>query len=207
VADATQPVSPRGERTRARLLEAGLEEFEDLGWDQASLRGIVRRAAVSVGTFYRYFPDQESLLQELARQRYRELEAIIELSPERLPGEPEPIAERCRARMRHNAEQILHYHQRAPGLHQVLTQRRRHDDELEALAHQTDEALMHRATALFAAWGAPAPETAAFAIFHLLESSTVAFALGSVPGVTVESLLTTLAALGAAALPSQKERT
>jgi len=207
MASVTEPVSSRGRHTRARVTEAGLAEFEALGWDQASIRGIARRAGVSVGTFYRYFEDQESLLRELARQRYLELEAIIELSPERLPGEPEPLAERCRARMRRNAEAILRYHQRAPGLHQVLTQRRRHDDELEALARRTDEALMRRATALFEAWGAPDPATTAFTVFHLLESSTVAFALEPAPGVSAESLLTTLADLGAAALPSRKERT
>lgn len=54
----------RRERTLARLLDSGLDLFEEHGYDQTTVAQIARRAGVTEMTFFRYFPTKESLLLE-----------------------------------------------------------------------------------------------------------------------------------------------
>lgn len=58
-------LSPRGERTRAALLEASEEVFGEVGWERASIVKITERAGVSQGTFYRYFLSKQAIFDEL----------------------------------------------------------------------------------------------------------------------------------------------
>jgi len=55
----------KGERTRARLLEAGLALFEKRGYQGTTLRDIAAAAGVSVGLMYRYFPAKQALVLAL----------------------------------------------------------------------------------------------------------------------------------------------
>lgn len=59
------PKTSRGIRTRAALLAAAREEFEAEGYAAANVLGITRRAGVSNGTFYFYFPSKESIFLEM----------------------------------------------------------------------------------------------------------------------------------------------
>lgn len=58
-------LSPRGERTRAALLESAEQVFGDVGWETASIVKITEGAGVSQGTFYRYFPSKQAIFDEL----------------------------------------------------------------------------------------------------------------------------------------------
>ena len=51
----------------AQILTAALEEFGAVGLTRARLEDIARRAGVSKGTIYVYFPDKESLFREVVR--------------------------------------------------------------------------------------------------------------------------------------------
>lgn len=51
--------------TRAVILAAARETFAELGLGQATIRDIVRRTDLGVGTFYNYFPDKESVFRRL----------------------------------------------------------------------------------------------------------------------------------------------
>ncbi len=51
----------RGEHTRRRLLEAGIELFAELGYERASTRAIARRAGVSLPALQYYFGGKEGL--------------------------------------------------------------------------------------------------------------------------------------------------
>jgi AcrR family transcriptional regulator len=57
---------PRGMRTRERLLDSAMTAFAILGYERVRVDDIVREAAVSHGTFYRYFPDKDAAFTELA---------------------------------------------------------------------------------------------------------------------------------------------
>ena len=52
---------------REAILAAALEEFSARGFAAARLDDVARRAGVAKGTIYLYFPDKESLFQELVR--------------------------------------------------------------------------------------------------------------------------------------------
>lgn len=65
VADG-RPERSRGERTRTRLLEAGAAVLADRGYHDARVDDIVDHAAVSHGTFYRYFDNKDEFFRALA---------------------------------------------------------------------------------------------------------------------------------------------
>lgn len=59
-------VRARGRDTVARLLAAGLAEFEERGFQAVTVDDIVRRAKASHGTFYLYFANKGDLFGVLA---------------------------------------------------------------------------------------------------------------------------------------------
>ena len=61
------PRTKRGERTRARLLEAAAAEFGERGFHDASISGITGRAGTALGTFYTYFDSKEELFRSLVQ--------------------------------------------------------------------------------------------------------------------------------------------
>ncbi len=63
---AATPRSKKGERTRARLLEAAREEFEEVGFLEARITDIADRAELSHGGFYHYFESKEQIFREVA---------------------------------------------------------------------------------------------------------------------------------------------
>lgn len=54
-------MTPRGEATRARLIEATRRVVREVGYAHASTRAIAQAAGVAEGTIYRHFPDKASL--------------------------------------------------------------------------------------------------------------------------------------------------
>lgn len=58
--DTSRPT--KRERTLAALLEAGLELFEQQGYEATTVAEIARAAGVTEMTFFRYFPAKEHLL-------------------------------------------------------------------------------------------------------------------------------------------------
>lgn len=53
--------------TLERILSEARREFLERGYQGASLRGIVKRAGVTTGAFYGYFPDKQALFQALVQ--------------------------------------------------------------------------------------------------------------------------------------------
>jgi AcrR family transcriptional regulator len=72
-----RPLRRDAERNRQRILAAAAEVFSERGLD-ATLDEVARTAGVGVGTVYRRFPDKESLVQELFRDRIDGLVTIAE---------------------------------------------------------------------------------------------------------------------------------
>jgi AcrR family transcriptional regulator len=59
-------LTPRGLRTRARLVAAAREVFEEVPFRQAKLTDITAAAGVAAGTFYTYFDSKEEIFREVA---------------------------------------------------------------------------------------------------------------------------------------------
>lgn len=57
------PVTARGRRTRAALVQAGRDLFEECGFADVRIDQVAERAGVSHGTFYTWFDSKESLLR------------------------------------------------------------------------------------------------------------------------------------------------
>jgi AcrR family transcriptional regulator len=64
-------LSPRGTRTRQRLLEAAEAVFAEHGYHDASVVKITEAAGVGQGTFYLYFASKQEIFDELVRDLNR----------------------------------------------------------------------------------------------------------------------------------------
>ena len=60
------PRSRKGAQTRARLLGAAKEIFEESGFLEARISDIAERASLSHGAFYHYFESKEQVFREIA---------------------------------------------------------------------------------------------------------------------------------------------
>jgi AcrR family transcriptional regulator len=72
-----RPLRRDAERNRQRILAAASLVFTERGLD-ATLDEVARAAGVGVGTVYRRFPDKESLVAELFRERVDALVTVAE---------------------------------------------------------------------------------------------------------------------------------
>ncbi|GHO88412.1 TetR/AcrR family transcriptional regulator [Dictyobacter formicarum] len=86
--NSLMPVTARGEATRRKILDAAEEVFGELGYYEASISEITRRAGVAQGTYYIYFHSKRTIFEELVRdigERLRaEMRAAIANAPNRI---------------------------------------------------------------------------------------------------------------------------
>ncbi|MGD0698627.1 MAG: TetR/AcrR family transcriptional regulator [Trebonia sp.] len=80
-----RPLRRDAERNRQRILAAAAEVLSERGLD-ATLDEVARAAGVGVGTVYRRFPDKESLIEALFRDR---IDAMVTAAEQALT-EPDP---------------------------------------------------------------------------------------------------------------------
>jgi AcrR family transcriptional regulator len=66
----------QGRKTVRRLLEAGLAEFDERGFQAVRVDDVVRRAKASHGTFYLYFANKEDLFKTLLRDALHDMSII-----------------------------------------------------------------------------------------------------------------------------------
>ena len=80
------PVAPvagrrtrRGDRTRARILDASRTVFSGVGWNRARVEDVCRTAGIGHGTFYAYYANKVAVLEALVRQH---ADALYQLAEE-----------------------------------------------------------------------------------------------------------------------------
>jgi AcrR family transcriptional regulator len=64
------PKTRRGETSRAAILGAALDLFQERGYEATTMRAIADRAGVSLGSSYHYFPSKEHLVLEFYRHTH-----------------------------------------------------------------------------------------------------------------------------------------
>lgn len=74
----------RGEHTRRRLLEAGIELFGELGYERAATRAIARRAGVSLPALQYYFGGKEGLHRACAQYVTEDVRTRLDPAAERV---------------------------------------------------------------------------------------------------------------------------
>ena len=67
--------------TVRRLLDAGLAEFDERGFQAVRVDDIVRRAKTSHGTFYLYFSNKDDLFRTLLRDALHDMQIITDEFP------------------------------------------------------------------------------------------------------------------------------
>jgi AcrR family transcriptional regulator len=86
--DAHAPaLRARGQQTRQRLLDAGVEVFATRGYHTARVDDIVKVAETSHGTFYLYFANKEDLFRALAEDVAAEMRALADSLPAVTPDQ------------------------------------------------------------------------------------------------------------------------
>src|SRR6266567_2956747 len=122
------PRSRKGVQTRARLLEAAKEIFEENGFLEARISDIAERAGLSHGSFYHYFDSKEEIFREVAEavdERLSEpLGSVIHAS-----GSSETPRERLRKALRSHLER---YREEA-RIMGVIEQVSRYDEHVRAV--------------------------------------------------------------------------
>ena len=66
---AAAPRSRKGAQTRARLLDAAKQVFEESGFLDARISDIAEQAGLSHGSFYHYFDSKEQIFREVAESQ------------------------------------------------------------------------------------------------------------------------------------------
>jgi len=110
---------PRQERSRetvAAILAAAARVFATAGYAGTTTNHIARRAGVSIGSLYEYFPGKDAILVALVERHLDEAtrELAAELRSLRAPGVP------LAAVVRRLVETMVRLHAQDPGLHRVL---------------------------------------------------------------------------------------
>jgi AcrR family transcriptional regulator len=69
---AARARTPKGEQTRALILDTALELFRERGYEETTMRAIAERAGVALGGAYYYFRSKEELIQGFYGRTHRE---------------------------------------------------------------------------------------------------------------------------------------
>lgn len=155
----------RARRTYERLIEAAGQLFDERGFDATQTPDIASAAAVSVGTFYRYFPDKRAIYLEMMRRDIAEAyHAVLDgLTPDRFVGKG-----------RHSAIEeaiaiLLEHVTGNPRRHRVFIEMALRDPQVAALRDVFEEAARKRLTALLSAVcsraDVPDPEATAYMVY------------------------------------------
>jgi AcrR family transcriptional regulator len=134
----TGPRSPKGRRTRARLLEAGKTIFERDGFLQARISDIAAEAGVSHGSFYHYFDTKEALFGEIAEEVEVRLISMDDIAHDLDEGAG-PI-DRIRAANR----SYLSGYRKEAGIMRVIEEVSRYNDEVREVRARRDDYLTVR---------------------------------------------------------------
>lgn len=86
------PATPKGQRTRERLIEASGAVFARKGCAASGVADICAAAGLAVGGFYRYFASKEEIITALTRELRDGLVREISELPQRKDAEKEALA-------------------------------------------------------------------------------------------------------------------
>jgi len=57
-----EPLTPKGQRSRERIIEAALQLIRERGYQATTMQSICRAAGVATGTFYHYFKSKQDVI-------------------------------------------------------------------------------------------------------------------------------------------------
>jgi AcrR family transcriptional regulator len=78
--------TPRGQRTRQRLVQAAEQLFAEKDYHGTSIAEMTQRAGIALGTFYLHFPDKLAIFREVVHNLNRSLRADLHRAIEAAQG-------------------------------------------------------------------------------------------------------------------------
>ena len=171
--------SPRQDRARQTvdaILSATAHILISDGYDRASTNKIARRAGVSIGSLYQYFPSKEALVAALIDQHLSEAYTTL---AERLPEVAEAPAE---VAVRTVVAAMVRVHRHDPKLHRVLYEQVPRVGKLKGMEELADKMAELLVPYLEARRHELAPknlELAAFLLTRAVQAATHAVAFDS----------------------------
>ena len=117
------PRSRKGVQTRARLVDAAKQIFEENGFLEARISDIAERAGLSHGSFYHYFDSKEQVFREVAEEVLNRLASPM-TDIVLVHGSSTPPAERLRDAIHRHLEM----YQEDARIMAVIEQVSRYDD-------------------------------------------------------------------------------
>jgi AcrR family transcriptional regulator len=111
--------APRQERAKATvdaILRAAAHILRTQGYEAMSTNQVAKKAGVSIGSLYQYFPSKESLVLALEDEHSAEMQRLIMQTVEQMQGAPVEVV------VQTFIESFLHMHEVDPKLHRVLSE-------------------------------------------------------------------------------------
>jgi AcrR family transcriptional regulator len=136
----------RARRTYEALVDAGARLFARRGFDATQTPDIAAEAGVSVGTFYRYFPDKMEMFLEIQRRQLARAyhEVMGRLTPDRFAGVD------GRAAIEDALGVLLDHINKSPEMQRVFLEMALRDERVAALKRAFDDAARPALAALIA---------------------------------------------------------
>lgn len=134
------PQQSRSQDTLARILDAAERVMAEKSFSEATLAEIMNSAGVTVGAFYRRFPDKDALLHHLDDRFFSEVHQLADelLDPARWEGKP------LSAIIYKVAEQAVQLYRARRGLLRSLFLRARTDAVIQDTARRVNSHFVER---------------------------------------------------------------
>mgnify|MGYP001560716444 CR=1 FL=1 len=120
-----RPDSPRKKPTQARaqatveaILRATAHILRTAGWDACNTNAVAKRAGVSIGSLYQYFPSKEALVAALAEEHANQGLGVL---LEAVSAAPQ-VTRSFEGTVRHYIRAMVALHAVDPKLHRVLVE-------------------------------------------------------------------------------------
>ncbi len=113
-----KPTQSRAQHTVESILRATAHILRTAGWDACNTNAVAKRAGVSIGSLYQYFPSKEALVAALAEEHAARGLAILMDAVSAAPQGTLTFAET----VRHYIRAMVALHAVDPKLHRVLVE-------------------------------------------------------------------------------------
>ncbi len=147
----TRRTSDRAADTRDALVAAALDVFGEIGFTDATISEISRRAGRAHGSFYTYFDSKEAIFREVIKRINREESDRREAKAERAPDDRASTPEQRIARTNDRFVETYRRHARTLAAYEELAAR---DDETRELRRATRLGYIERSVASIERWQA-----------------------------------------------------
>lgn len=112
------PTQARARVTVDAILRAAAHILRNQGWDACNTNAVARRAGVSIGSLYQYFPSKDALLAAIAEDHATRGLEILTRAVLEAGQQPRSIGET----VRHYIRAMIAMHAVDPKLHRVLAE-------------------------------------------------------------------------------------